>query len=143
MGNNIHHLRLRIAKKEKDIEAAKQQTQSHFILLHGGCHGAWCWYKLKPLLKSHGHKVIVLDLVASGINLKKIEEAPTLYDYTMPLMKHMESLPLGEKVILVGQSLGGMNLALVIDKFLEKISVVVFLTAFMPDNVHKPSFVID
>ncbi|KAI7999311.1 Salicylic acid-binding protein 2 [Camellia lanceoleosa] len=143
MGNNIHHLRLRITKKEKDMEAAKQQTQSHFILIRGGCHGAWCWYKLKPLLESHGHKVTVLDLAASGINLKKIEEVPTLYDYTVPLMKLMESLPLGEMVILVGHGLGGMNLALVMDKFPEKICVTVFLTAFMPDIVHKPSFVIN
>ncbi|CAL5409762.1 unnamed protein product [Camellia sinensis] len=125
------------------MEAAKQQTQSHFILVHGGCHGAWCWYKLKPLLESHGHKVTVLDLAASGINTKKIEEVITLYDYTVPLMKLMESLPLGEKVILVGHSFGGMSLALAMDKFSEKISVAVFLTAFMPDTVHKPSFVID
>ncbi|CAL5412151.1 unnamed protein product [Camellia sinensis] len=125
------------------MEAAKQQTQSHFILVHGGCHGAWCWYKLKPLLESHGHKVTVLDLAASGINTKKIEEVTTLYDYTVPLMKLMESLPLGEKVILVGHSFGGMSLALAMDKFSEKISVAVFLTAFMPDTVHKPSFVID
>ncbi|CAL5409760.1 unnamed protein product [Camellia sinensis] len=143
IGSNIHHHRLTITKKEKDMEAAKQQTQSHFILVHGACHGAWCWYKLKPLLESHGHKVTVLDLAASGINMKKIEEVPTLYDYTVPLMKLMESLPLGEKVILVGHSLGGMNLALVMDKFPEKISVAVFVTAFMPDTVHKPSFVID
>ncbi|THF94613.1 hypothetical protein TEA_028031 [Camellia sinensis var. sinensis] len=143
MGNDIQHPRLRITKKEKDMEAAKQQTQSHFILVHGGCHGAWCWYKLKPLLESHGHKVTVLDLAASGINTKKIEEVITLYDYTVPLMKLMESLPLGEKVILVGHSFGGMSLALAMDKFSEKISVAVFLTAFMPDTVHKPSFVID
>ncbi|KAL7211921.1 hypothetical protein ACSBR2_014724 [Camellia fascicularis] len=125
------------------MEATKQQTQSHFILVHGGCHGAWCWYKLKPLLESHGHKVTVLDLAACGINMKKIEEVPTFYDYTVPLMKLMESLPLGEKVILVGHSFGGMSLALAMDKFPKKISVAVFLTAFMPDTVHKPSFVID
>ncbi|KAL7240066.1 hypothetical protein ACSBR2_005848 [Camellia fascicularis] len=41
----------------KKIEAAKQQIHTHFVLVHGACHGAWCWYKLKPLLESHGHKV--------------------------------------------------------------------------------------
>ena len=125
------------------MEATKQQTQTHFVLVHGACHGAWCGYKLKPLLEYHGHKVTALDLSASGINMKKIEELRTLYDYTEPLMEVMESLPPGEKVVLVGHRLGGLNLALVMDKFPEKISVAVFVTAFMPDTVHKPSFVID
>ncbi|KAI8030236.1 Salicylic acid-binding protein 2 [Camellia lanceoleosa] len=125
------------------MEATKQQTQTHFVLVHGACHGAWCWYKLKPLLESHGHKVTALDLSASGINMKKIEELRTLYDYTEPLMEVMESLPPGEKVVLVGHSLGGLNLALAMDKFPQKISTAVFLTAFMPDTVHKPSFVIE
>ncbi|GLT49958.1 hypothetical protein SLA2020_234790 [Shorea laevis] len=35
------------------MEGAKQ---SHFILVHGVCHGAWSWYKLKPLLESAGHR---------------------------------------------------------------------------------------
>ncbi|KAL7231872.1 hypothetical protein ACSBR2_009991 [Camellia fascicularis] len=121
------------------MEATKQQTQTHFVLVHGACHGAWCWYKLKPLLESHGHKVTALDLLASGINMKKIEELRTLYDYTEPLMEVMESLSLGEKVVLVGHNLGGLNLALAMDKFSQKIYVAVFLTAFMPDTVHKPS----
>ncbi|KAF5961239.1 hypothetical protein HYC85_002448 [Camellia sinensis] len=125
------------------MEATKQQTQTHFVLVHGACHGAWCWYKLKPLLESHGHKVTALDLSASGINMKKIEELRTLYDYTEPLMEVMESLPQGEKVVLVGHNVGGLNLDLAIDKFSQKISVAVFLTAFMPNTVHKPSFVIE
>ncbi|CAL5324711.1 unnamed protein product [Camellia sinensis] len=125
------------------MEATKQQTQTHFVLVHGACHGAWCWYKLKPLLESHGHKVTALDLSASGINMKKIEELRTLYDYMEPLMEVMESLPQGEKVVLVGHNVGGLNLDLAIDKFSQKISVAVFLTAFVPNIVHKPSFVIE
>ncbi|THF98017.1 hypothetical protein TEA_007566 [Camellia sinensis var. sinensis] len=125
------------------MEAAKQQTQTHFVLVHSACHGAWCWCKLKPLLESHGHKVTAFDLSASDINMKKIEELHTLYDYTEPLMEVRESLPPGEKVVLIGHSLGGLNLAFAMDKFPKKISDIVFLTAFMPDTVHKPSFVIE
>ncbi|KAF5945702.1 hypothetical protein HYC85_015930 [Camellia sinensis] len=124
------------------MEATKKQTQTHFVLAHGACHGAWCWHKLKPLLESHGHKVNALDLSASSINMKKIEALRTLYDYREPLMEVMKSLPPGEKVVLVGHNVSGLNLALAMDKFSQKISVAVFLTAFMPDAVHKPSFVI-
>ncbi|XP_057492278.1 salicylic acid-binding protein 2-like [Actinidia eriantha] len=119
------------------------KKQNHFVLVHGACHGAWTWYKLKPLLEAAGHRVTALDLAASGVNLKKIHDLRTLRDYSEPLMETMASLGPGEKVVLVGHSLGGMNLALAMDKYPEKISVAVYVTAFMPDIVHKRSYILE
>ncbi|KAH0769961.1 hypothetical protein KY290_013942 [Solanum tuberosum] len=98
------------------MEVMKKQ----FVLVHGACHGSWCWYKLKPLLEAAGHKVTALDMAASGIDLRKIEELRTLDDYTVPLMEFMECLPQEEKVILVGHSYGGMNLGLAMAKIPTK-----------------------
>jgi len=39
--------------------------------------------------------------------------------------------------------LGGMNIALAMDKFPEKVSLGVFLAAFAPDTHHKPSYVLE
>ncbi|KAI5316687.1 hypothetical protein L3X38_036394 [Prunus dulcis] len=50
--------------------------QKHFVLVHGACHGSWCWYKIKPRLESAGHRVTALDLAASGINTKAIQDVP-------------------------------------------------------------------
>lgn len=122
---------------------AKLNQQKHFVLVHGAGHGAWCWYKLKPLLEANGHQVTSLDLAASGINMKAIQEVHTLCEYSQPLLELLASLPPDESVILVGHSLGGLNLALAMDKFPQKISVSVYLTAFMPDTVHQPSYVLD
>lgn len=121
----------------------KQQSQKHFVLVHGACHGAWCWYKLKPLLESAGHRVTALDLSASGINTKNLQDLRTFHDYTLPLLELMASLPQHHRVILVGHSLGGLNIALAADKYPEKVSVAVFLAAFMPDSVHAPSYPLD
>ncbi|KAI3452071.1 hypothetical protein Pfo_008736 [Paulownia fortunei] len=123
------------------MEAAKQQV--HIILVHGACHGAWSWYKLKPLLEAAGHRVTALDLAASGIDLRSLQELRTLADYTQPLLELMASIPPQEKVVLVGHSLGGLNLGLTMDMYPKKISVAVFLTAFMPDSVHRPSYVLE
>ncbi|XP_071725060.1 methylesterase 1-like [Rutidosis leptorrhynchoides] len=117
--------------------------RKHFVLVHGSCHGAWCWYKLKPLLESSGHHVTALDMAASGIDMKEIKEINTLREYTEPLLKFLESLDNDEKVILVGHSFGGFNLALAMEYYPNKISVAVYLTAFMPDITHSPSFVFD
>ncbi|XVE82725.1 hypothetical protein DITRI_Ditri16bG0029200 [Diplodiscus trichospermus] len=121
--------------------AENKQQQKHFVLVHGLCHGAWCWYKLKPQLESAGHRVTMLDLAASGVDMKAIQDVHTFHDYTRPLLELLASLD--EQVILVGHSFGGMNLALAMDLFPHKISVAVFLTALMPDTIHQPSYVIE
>ncbi|KAI3700678.1 hypothetical protein L2E82_45315 [Cichorium intybus] len=134
---------MRITWKLEGKMESTEVEQKHFVLVHGGCHGAWCWFKLKPLLEAAGHRVSAFDLSASGTNTKVIQDVATLADYTMPLLEFMATIPPEEKVVLVGHSLGGMNLALAMEKFPEKISVAIFLSAFMPDTVHKPSYVLD
>ncbi len=39
---------------------------STYVLIHGSWHGAWCWYKIIPLLAQAGHTAIVLDLPGHG-----------------------------------------------------------------------------
>ncbi|XP_028764024.1 methylesterase 1-like [Neltuma alba] len=121
----------------------EKMEKKHYVLVHGACHGAWCWFKLKPRLESAGHRVSVLDLAASGIHPAKIEDLATISDYSEPLFKLLASLPPNEKVALVGHSSGGLNLAVAIDRFPDKVSLAVFLTAFMPDTRHKPSYVLE
>nr|GEV57036.1 salicylic acid-binding protein 2-like [Tanacetum cinerariifolium] len=129
--------------KEKGNMGSTVDEQKHFVLVHGACHGAWSWFKLKPLLEAAGHRVSALDLSASGTNTKVIQEVATLSDYTKPLLELMAIIPKEEKVVLVGHSLGGMNIALAMEKFPEKVSVGVFLSAFMPDYEHISSYVLD
>ncbi|CAA2957917.1 salicylic acid-binding 2 [Olea europaea subsp. europaea] len=107
----------------------EEKQQRHFILVHDACFGAWI-YKLQPLLKAAGHSVSVFDLSASGIDLKSLCEV-------------MESIPRDEKAVLVGHGLGGLNVALAMEKYPEKISVAVFLAALMPDTKHRSSYVLE
>lgn len=117
----------------------------HFVLVHGATLGAWCWYKVKTLLEAAGHKVTALDLSASGVNATQISDVRTFNDYNSPLLELLDSIPSDDdnKVILVGHSMGGVSIALAMDKFPHKISVAVFLAAFMPDSQNVPSFVFE
>ncbi|XP_038724307.1 salicylic acid-binding protein 2-like [Tripterygium wilfordii] len=115
----------------------------HFVLVHGVCHGAWSWYKVKPQLEAAGHRVTAFDLAASGINNQSIEDVGSFHEYSKPLLEILASIPSDEKVILVGHSLGGLNVALGMDYFPHKISVAVFVSAFMPDTTHQSSYVLD
>ncbi|CAB80380.1 putative protein (partial) [Arabidopsis thaliana] len=112
----------------------------HYVLVHGGCHGAWCWYKVKPVLEASGHRVTVVDLTASGVNMSKVEEIQTLADYAKPLLEVLESFGSEDKVILVAHSLGGISVGLAADMFPSKISVAVFITSFMPDTTNPHLF---
>ncbi|GJW66498.1 integrase, catalytic region, zinc finger, CCHC-type containing protein [Tanacetum coccineum] len=71
--------------------------QKHFVLVHGLYHGAWCWFKLIPLLEAMAHRVSAFDLLASGTNTKVIQQDRTLSDYTTPLLKFMATLLPEEK----------------------------------------------
>ncbi|RVX23967.1 methyl jasmonate esterase 1 [Vitis vinifera] len=109
-----------------------EKRERHFVLVHGACHGAWCWYKVTTFLRSAGHKVTALDLAAAGANGKRLDELNSISDYHEPLMKFMTSLVAGEKVILVAHSLGGVSVSVAMERFPQKISVAVFVSAYMP-----------
>ncbi|CAI0553892.1 unnamed protein product [Linum tenue] len=118
------------------MEGKKQSRHHHFVLVHGACHGAWCWYKVVPLLTQAGYKVTALDLAASGIHPKQVTELGSVSDYLAPLMELMTSLTgEEEKVILVGHSMGGVGISAAMEKFAEKVAVAVFEAAMMPAHL--------
>ncbi|KAF7032736.1 hypothetical protein CFC21_043884 [Triticum aestivum] len=104
----------------------------HFILIHGLCHGAWCWYKLVPMLRAAGHRVTALDMAASGAHPARMDEVPSFEDYSWPLLDAVAAAPAGERLVLVGHSLGGLNIALAMERFPRKVAAAVFLAACMP-----------
>ncbi|CAN8258823.1 unnamed protein product [Cochlearia groenlandica] len=114
------------------ILATPQHGQTHFVLVHGAGHGAWCWYKLIPLLKSQGHNVTAIDLAASGINLLRAETIRSVAEYIGPLMGLMKSLREKEKVILVAHSFGGLAISKAMEIYPHKVHMAIFVTALMP-----------
>ncbi|XP_018475370.1 putative methylesterase 19 isoform X1 [Raphanus sativus] len=91
----------------------EKEIQKRFVLVHGLCHGAWTWYKLKMQLEAAGHCVTAVDLAAS------------------------------DKVILVAHSMGGIPVAMVADIFPSKIAAIVFVSSFMPDTRNPPAYVLE
>ncbi|XP_042494315.1 putative inactive methylesterase 20 [Macadamia integrifolia] len=108
------------------------EKKHHFLLVHGACHGSWCWYKLVTLLRSMGHKVTAPDLAAGGVHSKRLEETHSISDYFKPLMEVIASIPTDEKVILVGHGKGGVSISAAMERFPHKISIAVFASTLMP-----------
>jgi hypothetical protein len=74
---------------------------NHFVLVHGGGFGAWCWYKTIALLEESGYKVAAIDLTGSGVHSFDTNNITSLSQYVKPLTDFLEKLPEGNKVLIV------------------------------------------
>lgn len=104
---------------------------NHFVLVHGGGFGAWCWYKTIALLEEAGFKVSAIDLTGSGIHSFDTNCITSLSQYVKPLTDFLEKLADGEKVILVGHDFGGACIAYSMELFPFKVAKAVFVAAAM------------
>ncbi|KAE8697424.1 putative methylesterase 11 [Hibiscus syriacus] len=107
---------------------------NHFVLVHGGGFGAWCWYKTIALLEEGGFKATAVDLTGSGIHSFDTNGITSLSQYAKPLTDFLEKLSEGEKVILVGHDFGGACISHAMELFPFKIAKAVFVAAAMLIN---------
>ncbi|MDA4113224.1 MAG: alpha/beta fold hydrolase [Thaumarchaeota archaeon] len=99
-----------------------------FVLVPGSWHGAWCWYKIVPLLRREGFEVLPLDLPGHGRDHTPLEEI-TLDGYVDAVCRVLDREP--GKVTLVGHSRGGIVISQVAERCPEKIETLVYLAAFL------------
>ncbi len=109
----------------------KEVLMSTFVLVHGACHGAWCWYKVIPLLTRLGHKAVALDLPGHGVDKTAIKEV-TLDGYAERVCSVIDEQE--EPVVLVGHSMGGGIVTAAAELRPKKIATLVFLSAAMVEN---------
>jgi pimeloyl-ACP methyl ester carboxylesterase len=102
-----------------------------YILVHGACHGGWCWYKVATRLHNKGHKVIAPDLPGSGIDktpLKKI----TFQSYVDCIGNLVDRQ--SEPVILVGHSMAGCTISQVAEYKPNRIKHLIYVAARLLSN---------
>jgi pimeloyl-ACP methyl ester carboxylesterase len=104
---------------------------SHFVLVHGAWHGAWCWEKVAPLLAARGHRVRAIDLPGHGADPRP-PGAVSWDDYMERMGEVIAAAP--EPPILVGHSLGGAVITGAADRWPERIRALVYLCAMLPDG---------
>lgn len=74
---------------------------AHFLLIHGACHGAWCWRDVVPALQASGHSVVALDLPAHGDDTTPVNKV-TLDTYAYAILE-----ALTQPAVIVAHSMGG------------------------------------
>ncbi|MCO5579932.1 hypothetical protein L7F22_033799 [Adiantum nelumboides] len=115
-------------------EAFSNVETRHFVLVHGGGFGAWCWYKIIALLEDTGFITSAIDLAGSGIDSADPNCITSLEMYARPLTSFFDKLPETEKVILVGHDVGGACISFAMESFPKNIAKAIFISAAMIDN---------
>jgi len=67
----------------------------------------------------------------------RLHEVASFEEYSRPLLDAVAAAPDGERLVLVGHSLGGLSVALAMERFPGKVAAAVFLAASMP-RVGRP-----
>ncbi|ONK67390.1 uncharacterized protein A4U43_C06F19670 [Asparagus officinalis] len=116
-----------------DISIEGLET-NHFVLVHGGGFGAWCWYKTISLLKDGGFRVNAIDLTGSGVHAFDSNNITSLSQYVEPVTNFLKNLGDKDKVILVGHDFGGACISHAMEEFPSKIAKAVFVSAATPMN---------
>ncbi|HZD34382.1 MAG TPA: alpha/beta fold hydrolase, partial [Nitrososphaeraceae archaeon] len=109
-----------------------------YVLVHGSCHGGWCWKKLIPLLNRNGHNVYTPTLTGLGERSHLVNKSVGLDTHILDIVQLLEYEDLDE-VILVGHSYGGLVIGGVTEKVSHRVRRLVFLDAYIPQD-NKSAF---
>ena len=104
-----------------------------FVLVTGAWHGSWCWKRVREALTEAGHVVFTPTFTGIGERshlLSRQVDLQTHIDDVANLMRWEEL----QDVVLVGHSYGGCVIRSVADRMGEKISALVYLDAFVPED---------
>jgi pimeloyl-ACP methyl ester carboxylesterase len=102
-----------------------------FVLVHGGGHGGWCYWKVSALLRAAGHLVHAPSLSGCGDRAHGVSPATDLAMHVADVAALIEYEDLRD-VILAGHSYGGMVITGAADRAHARIRTLVYLDAAHP-----------
>jgi pimeloyl-ACP methyl ester carboxylesterase len=98
-----------------------------FLLLHGSWHGAWCWYKVAPLLRRAGAAVAVPNLPGRGRD-PALAHLITLGRLVRSVAAHLDPT---HATTIVAHSRYGILATALAEAFPDAIARVIYLAAYM------------
>lgn len=94
---------------------------SDLLLIHGSCHGAWCWDAVIPALARHGITASALDLPGRD------GSSATLDEYAQAILAAASP-----GTVLVGHSAGGYAITAAAEHEPARFAGLIYLCAYLP-----------
>ena len=98
-----------------------------FLLVHGACHGAWCWDEVAERLRARGHRVAAVDLPGHGRRAAELRRA-SVASYAAAVADALAAEGMSHAVV-VGHSMGGLVIPKAAELAPARIRHLVFLAA--------------
>ena len=104
-----------------------------YVLVHGAWHGGWVWRDVSDQLTTYGHRVTTPTLTGLGERSHLVLDEVGLDTHVNDIVQHIQMENLTD-VVLLGWSYGGMVVTGVISEIPDRISSVIYLDAFVPED---------
>jgi len=104
-----------------------------FVLVHGAWAGGLVWRSIARALRSKGHEAYAPTLTGLGERKHLLSRQIDLDTHIQDVLGVIAEEDLSD-LVLVGHSYGGMVITGVADAIPDKISSLVYLDAFVPEN---------
>ncbi len=99
---------------------------AEFLLVHGSCHGAWCWRDLIPELEAFGHSARAIDMPSHG------SDPTPICDVTLESCRDTVLAASTPDAILVGHSWGGYPISAAAEADPRAMRALIYLCAYVP-----------
>ena len=106
------------------------------MLVHGAWHGGWCWRRVSDLLEKKGHKVFSPTLTGVGDRSHLLSKDINLDTHITDIVNLFKWEDLKD-VCLVVHSYGGWPGSGALEQIGDRVSSIVWLDAFKPENGQK------
>ena len=103
------------------------------VLVHGSCHGEWCWNKLLPFLKRNDNQIYTPTLTGLGDRSHLLFENINLSTHIKDIIQVFEYRNLHDAV-LIGHSYGGMVIGGIAQSIPDRIKSIIILDAYIPQD---------
>ena len=113
--------------------AHAQSTGKTFVLIHGAWVGAWYWRRVADLLEKRGHKVFSPTLAGLGQSSHLLSKDINVDTHVTDIVNVIKWEDLKD-ICYVPHSYAGLPASGALDQIGDRVSSIVWLDAFKPEN---------
>ena len=106
---------------------------STFLVCHGAWSAGWAWKKMHPLMAAAGHRLVTPTYTGLGERAHLASPSIDLETHIADILNVIKYEDLRD-IVLIGHSYGGMVASGVADRARDRITQLIYLDAFVPDD---------
>lgn len=104
-----------------------------FLVCHGAWSAGWAWKKMHPLMQAAAHRLVTPTCTGLGERVHLANPSIDLETHIEDVLNVMKYEDLRD-IVLLGHSYGGMVATGVADRARDRVSQLIYLDAFVPED---------